>query len=181
MAALKQVLGWPKNTDMLEVLNRLGLARPLILRQLKEIRNSVEHQDRGAPSQEDSLSYIDSVWYFLRSTDIFASRRILSFERSSASLASSNPARTHFIEFNFAKGDWTPRVRGWFPSSAISTHPQRGALELVLDKPAKQSELGSVYLTGVTATTSSGLTEVIRDYFLIELPENMHGPAARSE
>lgn len=174
MAALKHVLGWPKKTDMLEVLNRLGLARPLILRQLKEIRNSVEHQDSGVPSQEDCLGYIDSVWYFLRSTDIFASRRIISFERSAASLASSSPGRTHFIEFSFQEGDWTPRVRGRFPSSAISTRPRPGALELVLDKPAKQSDLDSVYLTGATAKTSSGIAKVIRGYFLVELPENTH-------
>lgn len=173
MAALKEVLGWPKKTDMLEVLNLLGLARPLILRQLKEIRNSVEHQDSRVPSNEDCLGYIDSVWYFLRSTDIFASRRILSFERSAASPASSSPARTHFIEFNFQESDWTPRIRGWFPSSAISTRPRQGALELVLDKPAKQSDADSVYLSGVIAKTSSGIAEVIRSYFLVELPENM--------
>lgn len=173
MAGLKSFLGWPRKTDMLEMLERLGLARPLILRQLKEIRNSVEHQDQGAPSHEDCLRFIDSVWYFLRSTDIFASRRILSFDRSLALPTSTNPNRTQFIEFDFEGPTWAPEIRGRFPRSAIHMSPHQDAIELILEEPPVQSDRDSVYLHGAVATASPGVEEIVRDYFLIDLPENV--------
>lgn len=161
---LKGVLSLPKRTDTFEVLAHIGLARPFILRQLKDIRNSVEHQDRGAPSHADCLRHIDSVWYFLRSTDLFAARQIDSFDRTSLT--------GQFAEFSFAERDWMPRVRGWFPSNAIRTRSDPGTLELRLEQPLTTSDDGDVYVVGGVAAPSPMLEQIVRDYFLVDLPDS---------
>lgn len=172
MALLKRVFGWGQKSDMLEVLNLLGLARPLILRQLKAIRNSVEHQDRGAPSHADCLNYIDSVWYFLRSTDIFASRRILSYDRSLESPSGGRSAEQLFVAFDFEGRDWAPGVRGRLPHSAVNVSRSPGAIELALEQPVRKIEPGVLYISGRVSAPSADLEDIVRDYFLMDLPDN---------
>jgi hypothetical protein len=76
-------LGWlsipnkPKRD--LELVAYLGIVRPLMLRRLIEIRNLLEHEDSDPPSSEDCEIFADFVWYFLRSTDVLAHRRLTRF------------------------------------------------------------------------------------------------------
>jgi hypothetical protein len=53
----------------LELLECLGIIRPLMLRQLINIRNIVEHEVSSPPSTDECLMFADLTWYFLRSTD----------------------------------------------------------------------------------------------------------------
>jgi hypothetical protein len=171
LGTLKKVHGLPRKADTLEVLDHLGLARPLILRQLKAIRNSVEHQDRGAPEHADCLSYIDSVWYFLRSTDVFAARRILSFGRSLRFGGGPDPIRFRFVEFDFENLDWMPTVRGRVPLSAIAIDQHPGSLELILDEDARAIDADNAFITGRVTGSSAALRNIVQDYFLVEHPD----------
>jgi len=58
-----------KNTPYLEILAKLSIIRPSLLKKLLIIRNNIEHNDDGAPEQERCLELSDVVWYFLKSTD----------------------------------------------------------------------------------------------------------------
>ena len=60
---------FPKNFGALERLNVVGLARPLLIRQLFALRNDIEHNDATPPSEKKCLELIDSTWYFLKTTD----------------------------------------------------------------------------------------------------------------
>src|SRR5438128_6969353 len=57
----------PKNT--MELLEVLGVIRPIMLRTLVDIRNAYEHEDIPPPSEDRCRELADLAWYFLRSTE----------------------------------------------------------------------------------------------------------------
>lgn len=60
---------FPKSVGALERLEQVGLARPLVVRQLFDIRNDIEHRDAPPPTRERVRELVDATWYFLRTTD----------------------------------------------------------------------------------------------------------------
>jgi hypothetical protein len=60
---------FPKALGSLERLEQVGLARPLVVRQLFDIRNDIEHRDVPPPAHKRVRELVDATWYFLRTTD----------------------------------------------------------------------------------------------------------------
>ena len=60
---------FPKSIGMLERLQAVDLARPLLIRQMFELRNDIEHNDAVVPTVERARELADATWYFLRATD----------------------------------------------------------------------------------------------------------------
>jgi hypothetical protein len=60
---------FPRNIGALERLEIVGLARPLLIRQLFSLRNNIEHNDATPPNAYECRELIDSTWYFLKTTD----------------------------------------------------------------------------------------------------------------
>ncbi|SFU31426.1 hypothetical protein SAMN05216350_101268 [Polaromonas sp. YR568] len=60
---------FPKSVGALERLEYVGLARPMVVKQLFELRNDIEHNDVMPPNQQRARELIDATWYFLRTTD----------------------------------------------------------------------------------------------------------------
>ncbi|MCW3044931.1 MAG: hypothetical protein JWL57_3089 [Actinobacteria bacterium] len=58
-----------KPRDDIELLQYLGIIRPLMLRTLVEVRDSFEHEYLPPPSRERCRELAEIVWYFLRSTE----------------------------------------------------------------------------------------------------------------
>lgn len=58
-----------KPKGYLELLERIGILRPLLLKNLLRIRNEIEHEDADPPSFNQCKEYVDVVWYFLKSTN----------------------------------------------------------------------------------------------------------------
>jgi hypothetical protein len=162
LADLRRTFVWDKKLDALGILARLGLARPLVLRELKKLRNSIEHADRGVPSAARVASYIDSVWYFLRSTDLYAAQRITSFEREVRGL--------HHSDFGFDQPGWLPVVSGRFPLGAVEVCPDPTTLPIALDRAPRLYEPNSVGLIGRVSESCGALEDLVRDYFFIGLP-----------
>jgi hypothetical protein len=167
---LSRAAGWPGRPDTLAILTKLGLVRPSALRQLKDIRNSVEHQDSGAPSIETCRSFVDTVWYFLRSTDTFVGKRITDFEIESP-WEPDEGKKNLFVSFTLDFQSWLPQVHGWFPDVAVSRTEREGALPIRLDKPA-ESEGDAVWLSGTVREGGPGLEAVMYKYFLVNLPDS---------
>lgn len=172
MTRVRELIGLPRKTDTLEILEHLGLARPLILRRLKDLRNTVEHQDRGAPTHAECANLVDSVWYFLRSTDPFAVQRISSFDLSSDVLVSTDPERTQFVSIELDAKDWAVRLRGWFwpEELGVATEETNSGLVLVLEREPDRSDLDALYISGKVDTASEQLPALIRDVFAVDLP-----------
>ena len=60
---------FPKSVGVLERLQAVDLARPLLVRQMFELRNDIEHNDSPAPNVDRCRELADATWYFLRATD----------------------------------------------------------------------------------------------------------------
>lgn len=170
LRGLSRTLDWDKKRPShLEILTRIGLVRPLALEQLKRIRNSVEHSDRGAPTQAACRQHVDLVWYFLRSTDIFASRRILDF--TLAGRSSGDPAQgPWFAEFSFGDHGWCPHFRGRLPRTATRTHASDHTLPLE-QVESREIDADSVYISGLVTAGSSACEELVRRFFFVDLPD----------
>ncbi|WP_419706288.1 hypothetical protein [Promicromonospora sp. NFX87] len=166
---LSRAAAWPGRPDTLAILTQLGLVRPSALRQLKDIRNSVEHQDRGAPAIETCRSFVDTVWYFLRSTDIFVGSRITDFELEDP-WASDEGEPNHFVSFALDFQSWLPHIDGWLPAAAVSPTKLEAALSIKLDEPA-QSQGGAVWVRGTVRDGGTALEAVTHKYFLVNLPD----------
>src|SRR5207247_1310376 len=55
----------------LALLEYLGLIRPMMLEKLIAIRNAYEHEDAAPPDIAACRDFVDLIWYFLRSTDMW--------------------------------------------------------------------------------------------------------------
>lgn len=58
-----------KPRGYLELLEIIGVLRPILLKKLLKIRNEIEHEDINPPSYNLCKEYIDVVWYFIKSTN----------------------------------------------------------------------------------------------------------------
>ena len=58
-----------KNKEKLEVLEYLGIVKPLLIKKLLSIRNDIDYRGSNPPPQSESLELADVVWYFYKSTD----------------------------------------------------------------------------------------------------------------
>lgn len=167
----KSLLGLPKATASLDTLHELGVIRPLILKNLKNVRNRVEHQDRGAPDAIQCSNLVDSVWYFLRSTDYLAVRKLSSFTLASGKAVRGWPDREQFVSISVS-ADWNMSMYGWFREEDIDADARASASGIVLKlgRPPERLETGDVFLSGSVITPSAGHQHLIRNYFAVELP-----------
>ena len=67
---LKEVPIQKKPKGSLELLEFFGLVRPMMTKNLVEMRNAVEHQDEEPPTAERLQELCEFLWYFLRSTEV---------------------------------------------------------------------------------------------------------------
>lgn len=169
---LRPIFGLNRKTSSLDVLERLGLVRPLVLRKLKDIRNTVEHQDKGAPNSEECGTLVDTVWYFLRSTDSYVVQRLTYFELTAELDPSDERQGGQFITFHITEAGWAFRVGGWFQQSQIITTSAASTAGLVLelDQSPHFGEGEALYLTGITDPLSDLMPLLIERYFALDLP-----------
>ena len=107
-----------KPSDVLGLLEFVGVVRPQMLQKLIDIRNAVEHEDAEPPDHETCEVFLEFTWYFLKSTDFITQRVVdrISFTHNEdgcwAELGISPPE------------GWLPLLRGWIPSALISDEPR---------------------------------------------------------
>jgi hypothetical protein len=107
-----------KPSELLSLLEFLEIVRPLMFRNLLEIRNAVEHEDAPPPDKKTSQVLLEFVWYFLRSTD-----RMLQLVSDQIGFhpADSNEG-DYWLEVGYGPSkDWNPKLRGFVPRDLVST------------------------------------------------------------
>jgi len=168
---VKSLLGLPKTSASLDMLHHLGVVRPLILTNLKVVRNRVEHQDRGAPDANECNNLVDSVWYFLRSTDYLVVRKLNTYSLQSGRAVQGRPEREEFVSISVS-ADWGMRLYGWFREEDIiaDAGDSEFGIMMKLDRQPERFGTGDVFLSGSVTPASAGLQRLIRDYFAVELP-----------
>lgn len=122
---------FPKSVGALERLERVGLARPTLVKQLLELRNDIEHNDAPPPTQSRARELIDLTWYFLKTTDP-ACKLVPNGVLLRSDKEGSTPPEL-WICINRSrelKGFFD--VSGWVRPSLISYEPQEGFFEIQL-------------------------------------------------
>ncbi|MCI2959287.1 hypothetical protein MN032_16490 [Agromyces atrinae] len=168
---VKSLLGLPRTSASLDTLHHLGVVRPLILKNLRVVRNRVEHQDRGAPDANECSNLVDSVWYFLRSTDYLVVQKLNTYTLRSGMAVQGSTEQEEFASISVS-ADWGMRMSGWFREQDIIANAgdSEFGITMKLDRQPERSGMGDVFLSGSVAPASTGLQRLIRDYFAVELP-----------
>ncbi len=117
-----KLFGSPK-VHLIEALEICGILRPLMLRQLLDIRNLVEHKDRNPPSFRRCSEFEDYVWYFLKSTD-----KLLGGPFSTFDFIDPNSLNFEYDLDCSRKTNWDFKVSGWFRRAHVSRHERKGWL-----------------------------------------------------
>lgn len=118
--SLKSIPIKGKPSDVLSLLESIDVVRPLMFRNLREIRNAVEHEDAPPPDIQSSQVFLDFAWYFLKSTD-----RMLQVVPNQISFYPVDDNEdTYWMEFEYGPDQgWNPKLRGWLRPNLVSTQP----------------------------------------------------------
>jgi hypothetical protein len=127
----------------LERLTHFKLVRPLVLRRLMGIRNSIEHQDAAAPSVEEIEALVDTVWYFLRSTDSLVALRSPTVTLHPEE--HEDYALTITLE---TSPQWVLRVRGWLPGRCVSDSALTDGIQIATTRIVPRSDLADAIIVG---------------------------------
>lgn len=170
--ALKHIpiSGLPK--DPLERLAFFGIVRPIALRTLVDIRNSIEHSDGYPPGLERCKEMVEYVWYFLRSTDPLIKSTpdmyILGTD-------DTDDPKGYWIDVHTGpSNDWKVETRGWLPDSMITMSEKAGSclvegnLERAKDHPRPENRHRSpedAFIKGKVLGPREELVRLYRHYF----------------
>jgi hypothetical protein len=128
-----------KLSGMLEICQRFGILRPLMVDKLQNIRNRVEHQDSPPPSRGECAEFVEFVWYFLRSTDALA--RMVSdgfvIDPHGGFYDSPYGVTIH----TGPKHKWGMNISGWVPGQWITDQPQDGWMLVDCEELCQAREL----------------------------------------
>ncbi len=115
----------------LERLAFIGLLRPLLIDKLVDIRNRIEHEDRGTPSTEYCAELLDVVWYFLRSTDSLVRQRTIDIEFDPTHRPGGPYRFSLSVDYS---SQWSVKLKGWIPYTMTSTVEVVGWLHVAVDE-----------------------------------------------
>lgn len=127
---LKSIPISDKPSGTLELLEYIGLIRPIMLQRLIDIRNAVEHEDVLPPPVKELLVFLEFVWYFLRSTDNALRHPIGTYCFQPNPLDEFSPYR---LGVNISpETNWIPDIGGWVALNILSTQPMEEWLAINL-------------------------------------------------
>ena len=150
-------LPFPAQKKTLEKFQFYGTIRPALLKEIFEIRNSIEHMDSMPPSLDECRRYIDFVWYFLKSTDSLLAMRcdeVIFWSESEHRSLRFCP------EFD---GAWRITVQGGVLPQDVLECWQPGAIEL--DESLERPDYIRSQVYGLWRPTPDQLTSFARTYF----------------
>jgi hypothetical protein len=131
------ILGRPN--AMLDLLCRLGIAQPNMVRRLTDIRNAVEHEDADPPQGADCDMFLELVWYFLRSTDRLVEQAVDTFELIPPD-ATDEPG-PYWLEISLGKDlRWPPTMFGWLPEKMTLDQSVTGWAPIRVEKMNTRAE-----------------------------------------
>ena len=179
-----------KPAGTLQILERLGVIKRVLLNKLLTIRNAIEHDDAAPPSLVDSQELSEFVWYFLRSTDVLVDRLAINFGLKEFDqqfdffsfeawgrgvLIETGPHSSWRVEVQGvlaqdlvskdSRSDWIPIIT----SSLISREEwlQRNEYGFDTENDAEPHELGDYFFEGKFDGDSDQLMHIYQLYFRV--------------
>jgi hypothetical protein len=151
-----------KPRGALELLEYVGLIKPLMLQRLIEIRNAVEHEDASPPTLEELRIFLEFVWYFLRSTDNALRHPIESFCLQPIPLDEVSP---YSVSVTLGPNPrWIPKIDGWVEPTMVSIEKKQGWLNLKNTETITRQE----FISKLNPRTET----IIKDYGLDDRGKN---------
>ena len=112
----------------LALLEYFGIIRHNMLLQLIQIRNRVEHEDASPPRKERCQEFADTVWYFLRTTDILVKETL--YDYALLKVNEEDTLADYSIEVKVdLSNNWAVDFNGLVSSELISTSKVDGWIE----------------------------------------------------
>jgi len=108
-----------KPDGIIDICEKFGIFRPLMVQKLQRIRNRVEHQDVPPPGKAECAELVEFVWYFLKSTDSRVAMLPDGFHSDPDGGFGETPYGLTFR--TGPKYEWTIEISGWVPSKLIAT------------------------------------------------------------
>jgi hypothetical protein len=134
-------LSFPKSVGALERLEAVDLARPLLVRQMFELRNDIEHNDAPVPELARCAELVDATWYFLRATDAACSEAARSLTLRPRSEESQRGSNDYISLYRFAPGLPRLTVTARVQEDLLVAHHRPGYIEVLGSPEFKQSML----------------------------------------
>jgi hypothetical protein len=170
-----------KPQGYIELLHLLGIIRYRMVQKLVDIRNAVEHSDSEPPNIEDCAEFIEFTWYFLRSTDVLARRKINQFLFESPDSDRTDLLAANYsveVEFNH-NNNWVPQIHAWLLPYLVSNSPKEEwclikAEKVTVLKDARAVGEGifwqsadpeTMYIKGEVRGKAEHLLKIARAYF----------------
>jgi len=163
-----------KRKGYIELLEKIGIVRPLFLKKLLKIRNSIEHEDVDPPSYNQCKEYVDVVWYFIKSTQRHVSIKLTNqlFQK----LNRNGVDTQYWVEVDTENNDYKRvEIRGWVPKSYLrkNTAKQNYFLfdakeictweEKGLDKEGHENKISSdTFVSGYLDLVETQRLEIVR-------------------
>ena len=103
----------------LERLEAVGLARPLLIRQLFTLRNDIEHNDAPPPDEQKCSELLDATWYFLKTTD-YACKVVPTGVALSSTAGSADVSTTESLTVRITAPSQEIEIQGWISPASLS-------------------------------------------------------------
>lgn len=144
----------------LEKFQDYGIVRPVLIKDLLEVRNLIEHEDAQPPAIGRCSYYVDIVWYFLKSTDSLVTMYI-------DALTYQEEGDNSSLEFQVSplKG-WAITVRGSVRKELLLAEQKPATIELcgLVSKKIKGTP-NLVRISADVVMTDDLVMKFAREYF----------------
>lgn len=146
-----------------EMLARLGIIRPQMLRSLTALRDALEPAAAPTDRREE---FVDAVWYFLRSTD-----SLVDVQRTDMAFAHEKADRDCYVSFEFGQyfTKQAPSVAAWgmLPLELVSQEATGDWISIDL-KVKPRIQYGHLYFEGVLSPAQNHVDSVWRAFFELD-------------
>ena len=155
----KKIPGF-KNNKQHEIMHMLGIIKPLLKTKLDKIRNKVMHSaEYPIPKLSEVAELTEFTWYFLKSTDLIASRKADGISFNDCNLTQDE----EWAEASFDLDKWEIDIHGQFFNQNITSEYSEQAIEVQIKKIKKQEK--TTYISGKLLDSDSKIQDIIKSYF----------------
>jgi hypothetical protein len=143
----------------LQKLEYIGVAKKRMATKLINIRNRVEHQDKGVPSSDACSEMLEFVWYFLKSTD----RLLINVPHE---IWFTNEAEQSLVRIRTGPDQkWKVACECSVHDKFKSDHQKDGWIKILSRKIVKKDKLGHKSYLGDVQLSNELFYKLIKIYF----------------
>jgi hypothetical protein len=141
----------------------LGIIRPTMKNQLRELRNRLVHEVEEPPLCRDECELLsDTAWYYLKATDRLAHQcvHVLAFQYGTDANKSYS-----YLKVTFNRNDWSARIEGTVSPAFLLDKPSTDCLAVRLTHSTIERYGGQLKFAGEITGFRIALDRLIQMFF----------------